>query len=85
MANGSCPSDFNGCSLTCFDDVLFHSKVAIEDEAEVADDSSKHSIGIAKRNKQFQFYDSLFSLSLLSWISPVSKLVSVHLKKKKVV
>ena len=35
---------FNVCGLTCFDDVLFHSKIATEDEAEVADDSSKLNI-----------------------------------------
>ena len=30
--------------------MVFHWKVAIEDEAEVADDSSKLSIGIAERD-----------------------------------
>ena len=43
-------SDFNVCSLTSFNDVLFHLKIAIEDEADFADDSSKLNHGIVQRD-----------------------------------
>ena len=43
-------SDFNVCRFTCFDDVLFHSKTAVEDEAEVVDDSRELGFSIIERN-----------------------------------
>lgn len=51
-ANGTKVSDINECSLkiTCFDDVLFHQKIAIKDEAKVVDDSNKANISIAERD-----------------------------------
>ena len=36
--------------IICFDDVWFQWKIAIEDESEVADGSSKLNIGIAERD-----------------------------------
>ena len=78
--NFSC--DFSVCSLTCFNGVLFHWKIAIKDEPEVADNSSKLKIGrpIAERDclwvlqsrvddddeKQIASVLSLFSFSLFS-------------------
>ena len=49
LANGTYASEFNVCSLTRFDDVLFHLKIAIKDEADVADGSRKLNIGILLR------------------------------------
>ena len=86
LANATYSSDLNDCSFTCFDDVLFHWEIAVEDEAEVADDSSKLSIGMLREivcgcckavladddEKRIASVWSLFSLSLFSSIqSPV--------------
>ena len=48
LANGTYASDFSVCGLTRFDDVLFNSKIAVKDEAEIADGSRKLSIGIVQ-------------------------------------
>ena len=36
LADGAYASDFSVCSLTCFDDVLFHWKIAIKDVWKIA-------------------------------------------------
>ena len=50
LANGTYASDFKVCSLSRFDDVLFDCKIAIKDEAKVADGSRKFNIGIAEKD-----------------------------------
>ena len=50
LANRTYMSDFNVCSFTCFDDMLFYWKNAVEDEAEVADNSRDLSFSITESN-----------------------------------
>ena len=81
-------SDFNVCSFTCFDDMMFHREITIEDEAEAVDNSRELNFNIAeskcvwklkvvmteeKAEKRMASVLPLFCLSLFSSThSPIS-------------
>ena len=63
----------------CFDDVLFLWNIAIEDEAEAADGSSKLNIGIAERDCLWIFQGRVTEDDDEKWIASVLTLFSLSL------